>query len=195
MPTRPCGSQGLQLSAQGLGAMSLSSFLYLNKEEQSPDEVAGMAVVSRALELRITHLDTSDFYGPHTNEMLVGKAIQGRRERFTVATKFGIYNKEGVFKVCGSREYVRSAVEGSLKRLGIDQIDLYYQHRVDRTVPIEETWTALKEFVEEGKVKYLGISEASADEIRRAHKIHPISACQLEWSLWTRDAEVTVMLL
>ncbi|KAK9917631.1 hypothetical protein WJX75_006638 [Coccomyxa subellipsoidea] len=193
LPSRPCGSQGLHLSAQGLGCMGMSSFLYLNKDEQPPDDAAGVAVVTRALELGITHLDTSDMYGPHTNEQLVGKAVAGRKERFTVATKFGISYTNGVWGVHGSPEYVRSAVEGSLKRLGIDQIDLYYQHRVDRSIPIEETWAALKELVEEGKVKYLGISEASADEIRRAHKIHPISACQLEWSLWTRDVEEEII--
>ncbi|EIE27641.1 aldo/keto reductase [Coccomyxa subellipsoidea C-169] len=188
VPVRPLGSHGMLSSAQGLGCMGMS-WGYTNADRASGSEPESIAVIHRAQELGITHLDTSDVYGPHTNEQLVGQAIAGRRDQYTIATKFGAVFSEKGAEVHGSPEYVRSAVEGSLKRLGIDQIDLYYQHRVDRTVPIEETWKALKELVEEGKVKYLGISEATADEIRRAHAVHPITACQLEWSLWTRGVE------
>ncbi|KAK9851359.1 hypothetical protein WJX84_007777 [Apatococcus fuscideae] len=178
---------------QGYGCMGLSGF-YLDK--QSPDgksaDSESIKVIRRAIQLGVSHLDTSDMYGPYINEELVGKAIAGE-ELTCLATKFAIkFGAEGM-SIDGSREHVRQAVEGSLKRLNVRQIDLYYQHRVDRSIPIETTWHALKELVEEGKVKYLGISEASADEIRRAHAVHPISACQLEWSLWTRDAEAAVI--
>ncbi|CAL8463588.1 g3122 [Coccomyxa elongata] len=192
IPIRPLGSQGLSSSAQGLGCMGMS-FAYKSADGSSQSDTESIAVIHRAQELGISHLDTSDMYGPHTNERLVGQAIKGRRDQYTIATKFGVCHTEQGMGVRGSREYVRQAVEGSLERLGIDQIDLYYQHRVDRSVPIEETWGALKELVEEGKVKYLGISEASADEIRRAHAVHPITACQLEWSLWTRCVEKEVI--
>lgn len=173
--------------------MGLSG-IYLDKDVPTglTDVQEGLKVVQRALELGVTHLDTSDAYGPFTNEELVGKAVVGRNID-CLATKFAFaYGADGI-SINGSKEYVRQAVEGSLKRLNVKQIDLYYQHRVDRTRPLEETWQALKELVNEGKVKYLGISEASAAEIRKAHAIHPISACQLEWSLWTRDAEAEVI--
>ncbi|CAK0786087.1 hypothetical protein CVIRNUC_009300 [Coccomyxa viridis] len=188
IPQRSLGSQGFQTSAQGLGCMGMS-FAYA---PFVPDEEC-VSVIRRAQELGITHLDTSDMYGPHTNEILVGKAIAGHRNDYEVCTKFGVVHGPTGMSVKGTREYVRSAVEGSLKRLNIDCIDLYYQHRVDREVPIEDTWAELKEMVKEGKVKYLGISEASAEEIRRAHAVHPITACQLEWSLWTRDVEEEII--
>eukprot|EP00891_Asterochloris_glomerata_P003515 jgi/Astpho2/3515/Aster-06429 len=147
----------------------------------------------RASELGVTLIDTADIYGQGKNEELVGKAIKGKRDKFIIATKFGNVNRDGKMQVDGSPQHVRAACEASLARLGIDQIDLYYQHRVDRTLPIEETWKELKNLVHEGKVKYLGISEASPEEIRKAHAIHPITACQLEWSLWTRDAEESII--
>ncbi|KAK9917251.1 hypothetical protein WJX75_002355 [Coccomyxa subellipsoidea] len=192
VPVRPLGGQGMLSSAQGLGCMGMS-WAYQSVDASSGSESESIAVIHRAQELGITHLDTSNVYGPHTNEQLVGQAIKGRREQYIIATKFGAEFTEKGPEVHGSPEYVRSAVEGSLERLGVDQIDLYYQHRVDRSIPIEDTWAALKELVKEGKVKYLGISEATADEIRRAHKIHPISACQLEWSLWTRGVEKEII--
>ncbi|CAK0785133.1 hypothetical protein CVIRNUC_008339 [Coccomyxa viridis] len=156
-----------------------------------------IAVIHRALQLGITHLDTSDAYGPHINEKLVGQAVAKQRSKYDIATKFGAAGNAGAsgqgMRIRGDRAYVREAVQGSLDRLGVDCIDLFYQHRIDRTVPIEETWSELKELVNEGKVKYLGISEASAEEIRRAHAVHPISACQLEWSIWTRDVEEDIV--
>lgn len=177
--------------------MSMSS-AYTKRDGDFATDQEGIDCIHRAAELGVTHLDTSDIYGPYTNEQLVGKAIAGRRETYIVATKFGLsgrVNPDGslVRGINGDPAFVREAVEASLKRLGIQQIDLYYQHRIDRTRPIEETWQALKELVAEGKVKYLGISEASAEEIRRAHAVHPISACQLEWSLWTRDVEAEIV--
>lgn len=173
--------------------MGLSGF-YMDKDVPTgqTDVQEGIKVIQRAVELGVTHLDTSDMYGPYTNEELVGKAIAGKKLD-CLATKFAItFGADGP-SINGSKEHVRQSIEGSLKRLNVKQIDLYYQHRVDRTRPIEETWQALKELVNEGKVKYLGISEASAAEIRKANAIHPISACQLEWSLWTRDAEAEVI--
>jgi aryl-alcohol dehydrogenase-like predicted oxidoreductase len=162
----------------------------------SRDDNESLATIDRALELGIDFLDTSDVYGPHTNEVLVGKALKGRRNRFFVATKFGIVRdpadptKRGVN---GTPAYVRSSVEASLRRLGIETIDLYYQHRVDSNTPIEETVGAMSRLVEEGKVRYLGLSEAGAATIERAHRVHPITALQTEYSLWTRDPETAVL--
>lgn len=175
----------LDVSALGLGCMGMSEFY------GTPDEEAGIATIHRALELGVTFLDTADMYGPFVNERLVGKAIAGRRDQVQLATKFGNQRGEdGSFLgVNGSPDYVRSACDASLQRLGVDHIDLYYQHRVDKTVPIEETVGAMKELVEVGKVRFLGLSEASAATIRRAHAVHPITALQSEYSLFTRDLE------
>ena len=188
IPTVPLGSQGLRVSKQGLGCMGMSAFY------GSDDEKESIATLERALELGITFWDTSDAYGPHTNEELLGRTLQGRRDKVFLATKFGIVRdpadpmKRGI---SGRPEYVRQSVEGSLRRLKTDYIDLYYQHRVDRTVPIEETVGAMARLVEEGKVRHLGLSEASAESIRKAADVHPITALQSEYSLWTRDPETT----
>ena len=160
------------------------------------DADSGLQTIHRALELGVTFLDTAEIYGPHTNEELVGRAIAGRRDEVQLATKFGFrLNPESPWarSVDGSPENVRSAVEGSLKRLGTDHIDLYYQHRIDPDVPIEETVGAMAELVQAGKVRYLGLSEAAPDTIRRAHATHPLTAVQMEYSLWTRDAEAEVL--
>jgi aryl-alcohol dehydrogenase-like predicted oxidoreductase len=159
------------------------------------DEATGIATIHRALDLGVTFLDTADMYGPFTNEQLVGKAIAGRRDEVQLATKFGNErNPDGSWiGINGSPDYVRSACDASLQRLGVDHIDLYYQHRVDTTVPIEETVGAMKELVEAGKVRHLGLSEAAAETIRRAHAVHPITALQSEWSLFTRDLEDDVV--
>src|SRR4030081_1436657 len=186
MKKRNLGTQGLVVSQLGLGCMGMSEFY------GPGDDAESTATIHRALDLGITLLDTADAYGPHTNEELVGRAIKGRRNEVTLATKFGIVRDPGDTTrrgVSGRPEYVRSAVESSLRRLSVDHIDLYYQHRVDVSVPIEETWGALSELVAAGKVRYLGISEASAQTIRRANSVHPISALQYEWSLWSRDIE------
>src|ERR671933_950068 len=184
MDQRNLGSQGLVVSELGLGCMGMSEFY------GTPDEDESVATIRRALELGITFLDTADVDGPFTNERLVGRAIADRRDEVVLATKFGNQRlDDGTRVINGRPEYVYSACDASLQRLGVDHIDLYYQHRVDRGVPVEETWGALHELVEAGKVRHLGISEASPATIRRAHAVHPITALQTEYSLWTRDPE------
>jgi aryl-alcohol dehydrogenase-like predicted oxidoreductase len=186
METRKLGSQGLEVSAQGLGCMGMSEFY------GPGDEAESIATIHRALDLGVRFLDTADMYGPFTNEELVGRAIRGRRNEVVLATKFGIVRdatNPGVRSISGRPEYVRQAAEGSLRRLGVDHVDLYYQHRVDAQVPIEETVGAMSRLVEEGKVRFLGLSEAGAETIRRAHAVHPITALQSEYSLWSRDLE------
>jgi aryl-alcohol dehydrogenase-like predicted oxidoreductase len=182
---RNLGSQGLVVSELGLGCMGMSEFYGTTDEDES------IATIHHAIELGITFLDTADMYGPFTNEKLVGKAIADRRDLVMLATKFGNERREdgSWIGVNGKPEYVRSACDASLERLGTDHIDLYYQHRVDPEVPIEETVGAMKELVEAGKVRYLGLSEAAPATIRRAHSVHPISALQTEYSLFTRDVE------
>jgi aryl-alcohol dehydrogenase-like predicted oxidoreductase len=190
MQTRKLGRGGLTVSAMGLGCMGMSEFY------GKRDDAESLATIHRALELGVTLLDTSDIYGPHTNEELVGKAIQGRRDQVTIATKFGIVRdvaNPNVRGFNGKPEYVRQSCESSLRRLGIETIDLYYQHRVDPNTPIEETVGAMAQLVKEGKVRYLGLSEASPNTLRRAVKIHPIAALQTEYSLWTRDPEDDVL--
>ncbi|HET6509656.1 MAG TPA: aldo/keto reductase [Baekduia sp.] len=181
----------LEVPALGLGCMGMSAFYTGDRDDEE-----SVATIHRALDLGITLLDTSDMYGPHTNEELVGRAIAGRRDEVVLATKFGIVlnpDDPGARGVNGRPEYVRSSAEGSLQRLGVDVIDLYYQHRVDPDVPIEETVGAMKELVDEGKVRYLGLSEAGPDTIRRAHATHPIAALQTEYSLWSRDVEADIL--
>lgn len=185
IPRIKLGTQGFEVSKLGLGCMGLS-FAYGTPVAEED----GISLIHHAFNRGITFFDTADMYGPFTNEVLVGKALKGLpREKVQLATKFGNVVIEGVLHVKGSAEYVRKACEDSLKRLDVDYIDLYYQHRVDTTVPIEETVGELKRLVQEGKVKYIGLSEASVDTIRRANAVHPITAVQLEWSLWTRDVE------
>jgi aryl-alcohol dehydrogenase-like predicted oxidoreductase len=185
MEERALGSGGLRVSALGLGCMGMSEFYGEGDEDES------LATIARALELGVTLLDTADIYGPFTNEELVGKAIRGRRDRVVIATKFGIVRTEDPsFRgINGRPEYVRQSCEASLKRLGTDHIDLYYQHRVDTDVPIEETVGAMARLVEAGKVRFLGLSEAGPETIRRAHAEHPIAALQTEYSLWSREPE------
>ncbi|CAL8992232.1 unnamed protein product [Prunus brigantina] len=183
------GSQGLEVSAQGLGCMGMSAFYGAPKPDADM-----ISLIHHAIDSGVTFLDTSDVYGPFTNEILLGKALKGGvREKVELATKFGIYFADKKMEVRGDPAYVRAAAEDSLKRLGVDSVDLYYQHRIDTTVPIEVTVGELKKLVEEGKVKYIGLSEASASTIRRAHAVHPITAVQLEWSLWSRDVEAEIV--
>ena len=190
MKKRKLGSQGLIVSEQGLGCMGMSEFYGV------ADEAESLATLDRALELGIDFFDTSDVYGPYTNEELLGRAFKGRRNSVVIATKFGIQRdpaNPAARSISGRPDYVRQACEASLKRLGIECIDLYYQHRVDANTPIEETVGAMAELVRVGKVRYLGLSEAAPATIRRAHAVHPISALQSEYSLWTRDPEDGVM--
>jgi aryl-alcohol dehydrogenase-like predicted oxidoreductase len=185
IPARKLG-QGLEVSAQGLGCMGMSQVY------GPADETESLATIDRALELGVTFLDTADVYGLGHNEELVGRAIAGRRDDVVLATKFGIVRRreDRAFRgIDGRPEYVRSACDASLERLGVEHIDLYYQHRADPNVPIEDTVGAMAELVAAGKVRHLGLSEAAADTIRRAHAVHPISALQSEWSLWSRDIE------
>jgi aryl-alcohol dehydrogenase-like predicted oxidoreductase len=189
MEQRLLGQGGLTVSALGLGCMGMS-------QSYGPaDEDEAIATIHRALDLGVTFFDTADMYGPFTNERLVGRALAGHRDEVVIATKFGNERREdGTFVgVNGRPEYVRRACDASLGRLGVDEIDLYYQHRVDRTVPVEETWGAMSELVEAGKVRFLGISEAAPATLRRAHAIHPIAAGQYEWSIFTREVEDEVV--
>ncbi|EPS71567.1 hypothetical protein M569_03191 [Genlisea aurea] len=186
VPRIKLGSQGLEVSKQGLGCMSMSSAVY----GPPKPETEMIALIHHAINSGITFLDTSDAYGPHTNEILIGKALKGGyREKVQLATKFSITDMLSKAEIRGDPEYVRASCEASLKRLDVDYIDLYYIHRIDTRVPIEVTMGELKKLVEEGKIKYIGLSEASASTIRRAHAVHPITAIQNEWSLWSRDLE------
>ncbi len=189
MQMRKLGNQGLMVSEMGLGCMGMSEYY------GSTDDQEAIATIHHAIDLGINFLDTADMYGPFTNEQLVGKAIRDRRDQVIVATKFGnVRTSDGQFLgVSGKPDYVRSACDASLHRLGIDVIDLYYQHRVDPTTPIEETIGAMAELVQQGKVRYLGMSEAAPATIRRAQAVHPISALQTEYSLWSRDPEDEIL--
>lgn len=189
MHMRKLGSDGLEVSALGLGCMGMSEFY------GGRDEAEAVATIDRAIELGVTLLDTADMYGPFTNEVLVGKAIADRRDKVVLATKFAnVRGENGEYLgIRGDAEYVRQACDASLKRLGVDHIDLYYQHRVDPNTPIEETVGAMAELVRAGKVRYLGLSEAGPETIRRAHAVHPITALQTEYSLWSREPEEDIL--
>lgn len=191
MQQRQLGNTGLEVSKIGLGCMGMSDFYSTGQDEQE-----AVATLHRALERGITLLDTADMYGPHTNEELVGRAIKGKRQQVILATKFGIVRDRDnpeVRGVCGRPDYIRQAVEGSLQRLGVEEIDLYYQHRVDPNVPIEDTVGALSDLVKAGKICYIGLSEAPVSLLERAHRVHPITALQSEYSLWTRDVEAEIL--
>ncbi|HGM7029051.1 TPA: aldo/keto reductase [Serratia liquefaciens] len=191
MQQRKLGPTGPLVSALGLGCMGMSDFYSTAHDEQE-----AIATLHRALELGVTLLDTADMYGPHTNEQLIGKAIKGKRQQVFLATKFGIVRdpaNPAARGVSSRPEYIRRSVEGSLKRLGVEVIDLYYQHRVDPEVSIEEVVGTMADLISEGKIRYIGLSEASVATLERAHKVHPITALQTEYSLWTRDAEQGVL--
>ena len=187
MHNRKLGTQGLEVSAVGLGCMGMSAFYGDTDEQES------LATLDRAAELGVSFLDTAEMYGPHANEELLSQAIAGRRDDYTIATKFGVRREDDKMVVDGSPDNVRRSIEGSLQRLGTDHVELYYQHRMDPDTPIEETVGALGELVDEGKIRYVGLSEAAPETIRRAHETHPVTAVQTEYSLWTRDLEADIL--